>query len=114
MTLHAKQVLFARLLSRLIQAAESMGYEITLGEVWRPDAMAAIYAKQGLGIANSLHRKRLAADVNLFVGGVYLTKSEDYRKLGEWWEQQNPMCRWGGRFSKPDGNHYSIEHEGVR
>ena len=32
--------------------------------------------------------------------------------LGEWWEKQAADARWGGRFN--DGNHYSLEHEGVK
>jgi hypothetical protein len=35
-----------------------------------------------------------------------------YRPLGEKWEAMGGT--WGGRFSHPDGNHFSLEHEGVR
>lgn len=27
-------------------------------------------------------------------------------------EMQHELCRWGGRFK--DGNHYSLEHNGVK
>jgi hypothetical protein len=119
MTLHEKQVLFARLLARLIQQSFALGYEITVGEVWRSDATAELYAQQGKGISHSLHRKRLAVDLNLFKNGIYLSASEDYRLLGEWWEAQDSECRWGGRFKdaqgkpKPDGTHFSVTHEGI-
>ena len=63
---------------------------------------------------------KLAIDLDLFKDGegfemgckVYLTKTEDHRKLGEFWESLHPLCRWGGRFG--DGNHYSLEHGGVK
>jgi hypothetical protein len=32
--------------------------------------------------------------------------------LGKYWKRQHPLCRWGGDFQ--DGNHYSLEHEGVK
>ena len=62
------------------------------------------------GIRNSLHSKRLAIDLMLFKNGVYLTNSEDYRPLGEFWESIGGT--WGGRFH--DGNHFSCEHEGIK
>jgi hypothetical protein len=60
----------------------------------------------------TLHRLGLAADVMLFRDGVPLVRSEDYTFLGEWWEKQHELCRWGGRFTRPDGNHFSLTHEG--
>lgn len=114
MSLSEKQKLFTCLVAKLIEFAYAQGYSLTFGEAWRPPETAAIYAKQGKGIKNSLHTKRLAVDFNLFKGDVYLTKSEDYRFLGEFWESLDPLCRWGGFFSRPDGNHFSIEHEGVK
>ncbi|OQA61624.1 MAG: hypothetical protein BWY41_00051 [Candidatus Atribacteria bacterium ADurb.Bin276] len=112
MSLSEKQKLFTCLVAKLIEFAYTQGYALTFGEAWRPPEMAAIYAKQGKGVKNSLHTKRLAVDLNLFKGEVYLTKSEDYRLLGEYWESLDPLCRWGGRFK--DGNHFSMEHEGVK
>lgn len=50
-------------------------------------------------------------DLHLFRDGKWLSSTEDHRALGEWWEQQHELCRWGGRFS--DGNHYSLEHDGA-
>ncbi len=110
MTLRQKQSLFARLLARLIQYAETLGLEVTLGEVWRPQEMVDIYVERGTGSATSVHPLKLAADVNLFRDGHYLSSTESHRALGEWWEQQHKLCRWGGRFSRPDGNHYGLAH----
>lgn len=110
MTLGQKQRLFTRMVALLILKAYEWGYEITFGEAWRTPEQARRNAAAGRGIANSLHIDRLAIDLNLFRGGQYLTETEDHRQLGEWWEQQHPLARWGGRFG--DGNHYSLEHGG--
>lgn len=115
MTLIEKQKVFSVMVAKLILEAIDRGYEVTLGEAWRPLQMAEIYASQGKGISNSLHGKRLAVDLNLFRGQTFLRDTEDYRELGEWWEKQSEgevVCSWGGRFQ--DGNHFSLAHEGVR
>jgi hypothetical protein len=101
--------------ARLIQKADELGYEVTLGECWRPPEMAAVYAEQGKGITNSLHWSRLAIDLNLFRDGKFLSRSEDHRELGIWWERQSTdeyTLHWGGRWG--DGNHYSLGWNGVR
>lgn len=73
---------------------------------------------EGRGIKNSVHTLKLALDLLLFRdidsdGDLdYLTTTEAHRPLGEWWELQHPLCRWGGRFG--DGNHYSLEYNGVK
>ena len=118
LTLGRKQRLFARLVAELILKAYELGYEVTLDWAYRPPEVAAMYAAQGKGIRTSLHTSRLAIDLNLFQDGAYLSATEDHRPLGEWWEQQHELCRWGGRFKdangdpKPDGNHYSMTHDG--
>ena len=110
MTLGQKQRKFTRMVADLIIWAYDMGYEISLGEAWRPPETAELYAARGRGIANSLHTQKLAIDLNLFKDGKYLTKTEDHRPLGEFWESIGGT--WGGHFN--DGNHYSLEHNGVK
>lgn len=113
MTLSEKQQLFTGLIAQLITWANDRGMRLTFGEAWRTPEQAALNAKKGSGIANSLHTQRLAVDFNLFVNGEYKTRTEDYRALGEYWESLGGS--WGGRFkSNPDGNHFSLEHNGVR
>lgn len=112
MTLRQKQSLFVSLIARLIHHAYDEGYELTFGEAWRSPEEAARHAAAGTGIAQSLHTQRLAIDLNLFKAGAYLTTTEAYRELGEYWEGLHPLCRWGGRFTKPDGNHFSLAHNG--
>ena len=123
MTLGEKQRIFTRLVGILIEWAYRNGYEITLGEAYRTPEQAALNAKKGTGIANSLHTQRLAIDLNLFKNGVYLTDSEDYKQLGVIWKSMSESgfkCCWGGGFRdakgnpKPDGNHFSIEHGGIK
>lgn len=105
MTLHEKQVLFARMVAELILYAFDKGYEVTLGHAYRSHTEC-----YRLGFPKSLHGVGLAIDLNLFKDGKYLTDTDDHRELGVWWESQGGS--WGGRFR--DGNHYSLEHEGVR
>jgi hypothetical protein len=112
MTLRQKQSLFAQLVGLLIAEAYRQGYELTLGEAYRPPETAALMAKQGKGITNSNHVLKLAIDVNLFKDGVYLSSSASHKPLGDYWKKLNPLCRWGGDFN--DGNHYSLEHNGVK
>lgn len=115
MTLREKQCLFTILIADLIQHARSVGLELTFGEAYRPPETAALYARQGKGIAGSLHTSRLAVDFNLFKDGRYLSGTESHRPLGEYWELQSGTdysCCWGGRFN--DGGHYSMAHGGKK
>ncbi len=93
------------------------GYGVSLGESWRPPEMAQIYAKEGRGILDSLHCQRLAQDLNLFRGGREMKSTGDYDEAGRLWESYScpsyTTC-WGGRFVKPDADHFSITHDGVR
>ncbi len=112
MTLREKQSLFVTLVARLILEAQTRGYALTFGEAYRTPEQAALNAKNGTGIAHSLHTDRLAIDFNLFKDGVYQAASDAYRPLGEFWETLHELCRWGGRFTKPDGNHFSLTDGG--
>ncbi|PPS50411.1 M15 family metallopeptidase [Citrobacter braakii] len=113
MTLGEKQQLFTIKVANLVLWAETKGYRLTYGEAFRTPEQAALNAKKGSGISNSLHTQRLAVDFNLFINGEYQTRTEAYLPLGEYWESQGGS--WGGRFkSNPDGNHFSLEHNGVR
>jgi len=98
-----KQNEFTGMVVLLIRYAHSKGYQVTLGDAFRSEQV--LY-----GHPNSLHRKRLAIDLNLFKGGKYLTTTDDHREMGEYWEEIGGS--WGGRFN--DANHYSLEHEGMK
>lgn len=118
MNLVEKQQVFSVLLAKLIFEIYGMGMKCTIGEVWRSPAEA-----KRLGFENSLHPLRLAVDINLFIDGKYTKRSEDYEELGRIWKGYSTelfTCRWGGDFIDedgeplPDGNHFSIEHNGVK
>lgn len=110
-TLGQKQRMMAPMVAELIQFAYDMGYEVTFGDAYRdPRVHGAVGVKNSYSSANSVHKERLAVDLNLFKNGKYLTRTEDHQLLGEFWESIGGT--WGGRFSSPDGNHYSIEHNG--
>lgn len=106
MSLGDMQRKFTLMVAHLITFAYQSGYEITLGEAWRPEWVAAEYERQGIGKKNTFHTRRLAIDLNLFKDRVWLQQTEDHRVLGEYWESLGGT--WGGRFRKPDGNHYSL------
>lgn len=120
MKLSQKQQKFSVLVSKLILWASENGYGLTFGEAYRTPEQAALNAQKGSGITNSLHTKRLAVDVNLFINGVYQADSAAYKPLGDHWKTLDPDCAWGGDFKdrngapKPDGNHFSLEYEGVK
>ena len=104
-----KQRQFVLMVSHLIAFAHAKGYGMSFGDAFRDPRLHGFAGqKQGYGAANSLHKERLAIDLNLFRGGRYLEKTEDHRELGEFWESIGGT--WGGRFN--DGNHYSLEHGG--
>ena len=98
MSLNDKQFKFSKMVSLLILFAYEKGYCIQLGDARAKDGHKS----------NSLHYVSLAIDINLFKDGRYLTKTEDHKELGEFWESIGGA--WGGRFN--DGNHYSLEHDG--
>lgn len=113
MSLLQTQAEFARLVPRLIDKAFELGYTVTLGDAYRdPRVFGQIGTRQGYGHPKSGHKQRLAIDLNLFRDGQYLEGSEAHRPLGEWWEKQHALARWGGRFA--DGNHYSMEFGGIK
>ncbi|MFH8134195.1 M15 family metallopeptidase [Pantoea osteomyelitidis] len=112
MKLSEHQRKFTRMIGRLITWAYGNGYELTFGEAYRTPEQAQLNARQGKGIANSLHTRRLAVDFNLFIDGEYQTDSAAYEPLGKYWESIGGS--WGGRFSKPDGNHFSLAYQGVQ
>lgn len=110
-TLRQKQSRFMRLLPRLIDKAHELGFELTIGDGYRdPRVFGPVGVRQGYGESRSAHKQRLAIDLNLFKGDAWLTSTEAHRPLGEFWESLGGA--WGGRFN--DGNHYSLEHNGIK
>jgi hypothetical protein len=110
-SLGAKQRRFSKMVAELILYIYSEGYEVTLGDAFRdPRLHGVVGERKGYGHPKSAHKQRLAVDLNLFKNGKFLQTTEDHKKFGEWWESKGGS--WGGRFE--DGNHYSLEHNGVK
>jgi hypothetical protein len=113
MTLGERQRLFSRLLPKLLDHIHGLGFEVTLAEGYIGDSINKP-TEDTPHLRTGGHFKRLAQDLNVFdSAGKLLTHTEDHRSFGEFWESLHPSCRWGGRFAKADGNHYSIEEGGI-
>jgi hypothetical protein len=131
MKLGERQEVFAELVPRLLDQAHKMGFAVRCGSLFRdprlhghkghpdlfswleqnfPDAAEAAFdaGYRGYGSRVSLHKDKCAIDLNLrtTADDHMCWSTEEHRKLGEWWEAQHPMCRWGGRYN--DGNHYEF------
>ena len=109
LTLRTARCEFSKALCLLVQYAYSLGYEAAFGEV-----MDRVTEKDPTTdhMKGSNHEIGLAADIDLYFKGVYLTDSEDHAALGKWWEDYGvehglPLV-WGGNFKHVDGNHYSM------
>ena len=112
MTLGQKQRLFTRLVSQLIQWAYESEFELTFGDAYRdPRVHGSLGRKVGYSSSQSNHKRRLAIDLNLFLDGVYQTRTEDYKPLGDYWTGLHDLCEWGGSGDRSDGNHFSMNHE---
>lgn len=111
-SLSQKQRAFTRMICDLIQFAYEQGYELTVGDFYRnPSVHGAFGEKKSYSSAKSVHKLRLAGDLNLWVDGEYITSSEHpaWDALHEYWESIG-----GARRIKSDSNHFSMSHRGVR
>jgi hypothetical protein len=95
---------FVGMIAKLIQFAQANGFYLTFGDAYRDKRVS----KESVGNKSyfhdwSYHCKRLAVDFNLFKDGVYLTKSEDYKPLADYWKSIGGSAGidWN------DGNHFS-------
>ena len=101
-------------MANLVVWIYSQGWAVRMGEVLRTKEQAEFYAKEGKGIKNSVHRKKLAADLYLSKNGKATWEKEDYRALGNKWKTYHPLARWGGDFRRRDAFHFSFEWKGVK
>jgi D-alanyl-D-alanine carboxypeptidase len=79
-----------------------------------PQFAAAMEASTSKGVNHSVHRLRLALDLNLFKDGKFLDDAADYLPFGTWWKStfQAFGARWGGDWG--DADHFSFEYGGVK
>lgn len=122
-TLGQKQRAFTRLLAMLILHVYDRGCELTLADgnvdpirkgrlLGASSSAPKLQFRDAVHMEGSLHYSRLAQDLNLFVGGEWITDGGHpvWTEIGVWWEAQHSLARWGGRWG--DANHLSLEHEG--
>lgn len=100
MSMVQQQHLFLHDVVRLLQFAWNKGYILTGGELFRTVEQQKIYLDTGRSkTMNSLHLKRCAIDLNIFKDGKLCTH-EQIIPLGKYWEELDPINRWGGNFDK--------------
>ena len=96
-----KQFNFSLMLGNLLIYIYEQGYTVTYGDV---------YALTGHK-KNSNHGLRLAADLNLFLDGIWLDKGEGMVKahglIHDYWDTLG-----GAKRISNDLNHYSVEYQG--
>lgn len=115
MSLSKKQRKFTRMISDLISFAYGQGYELTVGDFYRDPRLHGEFGDKGskgsYSSKNSVHKIRLAGDLNLWVGGVYIKTSDHpaWDELHGYWESIGGAKRIDG-----DANHFSLEHWGAR
>ena len=111
MTFREMRVLHTRLMAELkLWIFQQEGYEVATAE-----GMDRITEKDPTSdhMKNSNHNYGLAEDLDLYLNGNYMKKTEDHKFVGDKWKSMHPLCRWGGDLIKhPDGNHYSLEYQG--
>lgn len=118
MSLREHQSIFLKNFALLILWAFDEGFEATAGELLRTEEQHAFNVEKGKTKATrSLHMDRMAGDLMLFKDGKYLTNTEDYKSLGQFWVGLHPQNRWGGDWNKNgkadesfyDGNHFEMQ-----
>lgn len=83
----------------LIQEAQKRGFEVSAGELLRTPEQQKIYFDTGRSkTLDSNHLKKLAGDLNFFKDGKWIQTKAELVELGEFWENLNPLNRWGGNF----------------
>jgi hypothetical protein len=126
-----RQFLFTKLLARFLQEVFSRGHACKLREtglLWNRSSKvvgARVRFKDAVHSTpqsqyGGLHYMQLATDVDLFVwqpdsgSWDYIRDTEHsaWQSMGEFWESLDPLCKWGGRFKNPDGNHISVTYKG--
>lgn len=112
MTLHDAQALHVKLIASLIKFTYNSGYELTWGEAYRTTEQAQWDVAHKTGILMSVHCDRLAVDLQLFKGGVYLTDPNEYKFMADYWQALDPSCRAGYYFTTRDADHFSITWQG--
>lgn len=108
MKLGERQEQFASMLPGLINEALRLGYRVRIGDVFRdPRAHGDFGVLKGYAAANSVHKLKLAVDLNLVLDGKL--NSAGHKLLHDYWDKVGGAERILG-----DMCHYSLNWEGYR
>ena len=102
MKLSTKRILFSSALAKLITYGNTLGYGVAVDYVKRCQDCK-------VGKKNSCHKVGLAADLNIYLDGTYITTHLPHTRLHDRWDTLGGAARIQG-----DLNHYSFEHQGMR
>jgi hypothetical protein len=87
--IHIRQFLCVELFAKLVIWATQLEYDVKV-EDW---------------VAS------LSFEISLWKEHEKVTDEEAYRRLGEWWEKQHPLCHWGGHFKDPQIGRFTIAYQ---
>ena len=115
MTLRQARCAYSICVAELVLYAVSQGYEVALDEGTERITEKDPTSDHRKG---SLHHLGLAQDLLLYLKGVYLRDSAQYLFLGQFWKElgvkKGLNLTWGGDFTSPDGNHFSMGWNGLK
>jgi len=114
-TLRQARCAYSICVAELVLYAVAQGYEVALDE-----GTERLTEKDPTSdhMKGSLHHLGLAQDLLLYKNGVYLTQTDQYLPLGQFWKElgvkKGLPLTWGGDFKSPDGNHFSLSWNGFK
>ncbi len=105
MAIVPNQAIFLRKIASLILVANEIGsqqgYVLTSGDFYRDP-------RCGYGSRRSLHRDRLAADLNIIKGGRLIEDDTFHKDLHKIWSMMG-----GSDMIRGDSNHYSLPRDNL-
>lgn len=106
MRLSEHQAYFTIDLAHLALAFNGGPYRLVIGEVHRLMYQQEEHVRNGVSwTTDSDHLDKLAADVHLWIGGVYQQEAVDYLLVARFWESLGPLNYAGLLRWNKDGHH---------
>jgi len=100
------------MLARLVIYGESLGCRFRQGDAYRDRRTNGEWGEKiGYSAAHSVHKIKLANDLNLFIDGEWIINSDHpmWIVLHDYWELMG-----GAPMIENDANHFSQEYKGYR